>query len=228
VVGRVGGVPVTAVIAAHALSVARGARAVLHDIGFELAPGERLLIDGDSGAGKSTLLHALLGFVPRTQGRIALFGRDCVTEHDFAPMRGPVGLLFQDPDDQLLGPSVFEDVEFGPLNLGVEPHEAHQRAHAVLARVGIEPLSARPVHELSGGQKRLAALAGVLAMQPRVLLLDEPTAGLDEGAAVRVLDALMATALPMIIASHDPLCRTRLASRSLQLRDGRLQPAVLR
>lgn len=216
----------TAIVAVEQLSVVRGTRTVLDDVGFALAPGERLLIDGDSGAGKSTLLHALLGFVPRRRGRIALFSRDCVTEHDFAPMRGPIGLLFQDPDDQLLGPSVFEDVEFGPLNLGVEPHEAHQRAHAVLARVGIEHLSARPVHELSGGEKRLAALAGVLAMQPRVLLLDEPTAGLDESAATRVLEALLATALPMIVASHDPLCRTRLAMRSLQLRDGRLGPRV--
>lgn len=222
--GGLGGVAVTAIVAVEALSVARGVRPVLHDISFALAPGERLLIDGDSGAGKSTLLHALLGFVPRQRGRIALFGRDCVTEHDFAPMRGPVGLLFQDPDDQLLGPSVFEDVEFGPLNLGVAPADAHQRAHAVLARVGIEHLSARPVHELSGGEKRLAALAGVLAMQPRVLLLDEPTAGLDEAAATRVLDALLATALPLIVASHDPLCRARLATRCLHLRDGRLGP----
>lgn len=222
--GGLGGVPVTAIVEVEGLVVARGTRVVLQDIGFVLTSDERLLIDGDSGAGKSTLLHALLGFVPRRQGSIRLFGRHCVTEHDFAPMRGPVGLLFQDPDDQLLGPSVFEDVEFGPLNLGVEPHEAHQRAHRVLAQVGIEHLSARPVHELSGGEKRLSALAGVLAMQPRVLLLDEPTAGLDEGAAMRVLDALLATRLPMLVASHDPQCRARLATRSLRLDDGRLWP----
>lgn len=213
------------VIAVEGLCVLRGARQVLQDACFALAPDERLLIDGDSGAGKSTLLHALLGFVPRRAGRIELLGKPRETESDFAACRGPVGLLFQDPDDQLLGPSVFEDVEFGPLNLGLDPRQAHQRAHEALVRLDIAALSARPVHELSGGEKRLAALAGVLAMHPRVLLLDEPTSGLDEGAARRVLDALETARLPLIIASHDPLCRTRLATRALRLQGGHLRPA---
>lgn len=213
----------SAVLAVGGLAVARGDRFVLQDLSFALAPGERLLIDGASGAGKSTLLHALLGFVPVARGSIALLGRTCAGEGDFAALRGRVGLLFQDPDDQLLGPSVFEDVEFGPLNLGLAPEDAHRRAHAALAQLAIEHLAERPVHELSGGEKRLAALAGVLAMAPEVLLLDEPTAGLDAAAAERIVAALRATALPMIVASHDPYCRESLTSRALRLEAGRLR-----
>lgn len=213
------------VIAVRGLAVERGERAVLADVSFTLAASERLLVDGASGAGKSTLLHALLGFVPRAAGRIELLGRDCAAEADFAAARGPIGLLFQDPDDQLLGPTVFEDVEFGPLNLGLDPALAHRRAHESLQRLGIDALAERAVHELSGGEKRLAALAGVLAMAPLALLLDEPTAGLDHDNAQRLLAALLATGVPMIVASHDPLCRHELATRALALRDGRLHPA---
>jgi len=213
------------VVVVHGLTVQRGSRLVLDAVDFDLGAGERLLISGASGAGKSTLLHALLGFVPHQAERIELLDMLCRGEHEFEKRRGPVGLLFQDPDDQLLGPSVFEDVEFGPLNLGADPHEAHGRAHGMLARLGIAHLAERPVHELSGGEKRLAALAGVLAMQPAVLLLDEPTAGLDEAAAQRVLSSLSDTGLAMIVTSHDPQCRDRLASRTLDLVAGKLVPA---
>jgi cobalt/nickel transport system ATP-binding protein len=212
------------VIEVAGLAVERAGRSVLAGIDFHLDEGERLLIDGASGAGKSTLLHALLGFVERRGGRINLLGQPCGSEREFAALRGSVGLLFQDPDDQLIGPTVFEDVEFGPLNLGLDPHDAHRRAHASLERIGVAHLSERPVHELSGGEKRLAALAGVLAMQPSVLLLDEPTSGLDASAAERVVAALRAVELSLIVASHDPLCRQRLATRELVLRDGRLVP----
>lgn len=216
----------SALVCARELTVQRedvqGDRLVLDRVSLLLAPGERLFVVGASGAGKSTLLLALLGFVPITTGAIELLGRPCVQEADFAAARGPLGLLFQDPDDQLLGPTVFEDAEFGPLNLGLAPVEAHARAHAALDRVGIAALAERPVHQLSGGEKRLAALAGVLAMQPQVLLLDEPTAGLDEEAAERVLDVLAATGLTMIVASHDPQCVARLATRQMRLHAGRL------
>jgi cobalt/nickel transport system ATP-binding protein len=214
----------TPLLQADDLSVARGDRRVLDGVSLRVTAGERVFIDGASGAGKSTLLHALLGFVPRSGGSVHLLGQPCMQERDFAPLRGRVGLLFQDPDDQLLGPTVFEDVEFGPLNLGLPPVEAHQAAHGALARVGIDHLESRPVHELSGGEKRLAALAGVLAMQPHVLLLDEPTTGLDEVASTRVLEVLAATGLSMLVATHDAQCVARLATRVLTLRDGRLSP----
>lgn len=198
------------------LGVHRGGRPVLRELSLRLAAGERLLVQGASGAGKTTLLHALLGFVAAT-GDVRWFGRPMGSERDFAAVRGPVGLLFQDPDDQLLGPTVLEDVMFGPLNLGRPPAGARARAVQVLAGLGIADLAGRPVFELSGGEQRLAALAGVLAMDPRVLLLDEPTTGLDEDAAARVLDALAGSGLPMIVASHDPACGRRLATRTLAL-----------
>jgi cobalt/nickel transport system ATP-binding protein len=211
-------------IEARGLTVGRDGRVVLRDVGLDLAPGERLFIAGPIGAGKSTLLLALIGLLPRQSGRVRLFGATCDDEADFAPLRGPVGLLFQDPDDQLLGPTVLEDVEFGPLNRGAGAAQAHGAAHAALCQVGCEHLQARPVHALSGGEKRLVALAGLLAMQPRVLLLDEPTAALDAEAAQRVTDVLAATALPMIVASHDEACAARLATRRLRLVDRGLRP----
>lgn len=210
-------------IEVQGLCVQRGSRRVLDRVDLLLHEGERLLIDGPSGAGKSTLLHALLGFVPKQAGHISLLGQRCELERDFATRRGTVGLLFQDPDDQLLGPSVFEDAEFGPLNQGLSPARAHQLAHQALEQLGIHSLADRPVHALSGGEKRLAALAGVLAMQPRLLLLDEPTTGLDETSAHRLLQALLATGLPLLLASHDPLCRRHLASRRVHLHAGRLE-----
>jgi cobalt/nickel transport system ATP-binding protein len=219
---REGGPVSGALLEARGLTVRRGERTVLLAVDLELAPGERVFIDGASGAGKSTLLHALLGLVVPAGGSLRLLGRPCVSERDFAAVRGQLGLLFQDPDDQLLGPTVFEDAEFGPLNLGLTPVQAHAAAHRALVQVGIEHLAARPVHELSGGEKRLAALAGVLAMQPRALLLDEPTTGLDTAAATRLLDVLAATGLPMLVATHDAACVARLATRVLALADGRL------
>lgn len=205
-----------ALLEVDGLGVHRGGRTVLQGLSLRLEAGERLWVRGASGSGKTTLLHALLGFVSAT-GNVRWFGRPMGGERDYATVRGPVGLLFQDPDDQLLGPTVLEDVMFGPLNLGRTPADARALAGQVLAGLGITPLAGRPVFELSGGEQRLAALAGVLAMAPRVLLLDEPTTGLDDDACTRVIDALAGCGLPMIVASHDPACGQRLATRTLAL-----------
>lgn len=186
-------------------------------LNLELREGERLALSGPCGAGKSTLLHALLGLIPVLAGKIELFGRECRSEADFAPLRGPVGLLFQDSDDQLFCPTVLEDVAFGPLNQGHPPREAYRLAEQTLVRLGIETLAARVVQRLSGGEKRLAALAGVLAMQPRLLLLDEPTAALDTAMAARLIAILTDSGLPMIVASHDPHCISGLTTRTLFL-----------
>lgn len=204
-------------IDACGIRLTRGKRTVVGHLDLQLHAGERVFILGPSGAGKTTLLHALLGFVPLDAGRLSIFGQPCREERDFAPLRGPLGLLFQDAGDQLFGPTVREDVAFGPLNLGADAAEADRCAMTVLDRLGITRLAARPVHELSGGEQRLAALAGVLAMQPRVLLLDEPTTGLDAAASQRLLTVLAETGLPMLVASHDPACIDALASRHLAL-----------
>jgi len=206
--------------------VRRAGRAVLQGIDLQLEEGERVAVVGAVGAGKSTLLLAAAGLLDHESGTLGLLGQRCRTEDDFAPLRGPVGLLFQDPDDQLLGPTVLEDIEFGPLNLGWDAARAHDAADAALAQVGLAQLHDRPVHELSGGEKRLVALAGLLVMAPRLLLLDEPTVGLDERTAAQVVEVLRASGVSMLIATHDPRCVERLATRSAVLQDGRLQPAA--
>lgn len=209
--------PDTPLIEARGLSVSRRGRTVFGKLDIDVHAGERLFVLGPCGAGKSTLLQSLLGFVAIDAGHIRLLGRDCRREADFAPFRGPIGMLFQDSNDQLFGPTVLEDAAFGPLNQGLDPAAAQARAIEALLQVGIGDLAERPVHALSGGEQRLAALAGVLAMQPRVLLLDEPTASLDARSADHITTVLASSGLTMIVASHDDALIARLATRCLSL-----------
>jgi cobalt/nickel transport system ATP-binding protein len=204
-------------ILGRGLRLSRAGKVVVDAFDLELQAGERLFVLGASGAGKTTLLHSLLGFVPLAGGELQLLGRTCRSEKDFAPLRGPLGLLFQDAGDQLFGPTVAEDAAFGPLNQGATTAEAREIALQTLARIGIAHLAERPVYALSGGEQRLAALAGVLAMSPKVLLLDEPTTGLDEAASERLLGVLVDSGLSMIVASHDPACVGALATRRMTL-----------
>ena len=133
-------------------------------------------------------------------------------------MRARAGLLFQDSDDQLFCATVLEDVAFGPLNLGAKPADARRTALAALADLGLESLADRVTHKLSGGQKRLAALACVLAMRPQVLLLDEPTNGLDEATRERLIAILSALPQAMALVSHDSGFIDRLATRRVAMR----------
>jgi len=203
--------------------VRRGARTVLHGIDLDVSLGERVVVRGSIGVGKTTLLLAALGLIEHDSGEISLVNERCRRDAEFSKFRGEIGLLFQDPDDQLIGPTVLEDIEFGPLNLGWSAERAHEAADVALAQVGLDELAERPVHELSGGEKRLVALAGLLAMSPKLLLLDEPTASLDESTARRLLDILRSSSLSMLIASHDPLCIKALATRSVMLQGGTLR-----
>lgn len=206
-------------IDARGLCVRRGGRTVFEGVDLTLHPGERRFVLGPCGAGKSTLLLALLGFVPLAGGQLSLLGQPCRREADFIPLRGPVGLLFQDANDQLFGPTVLEDAEFGPLNQGLNRAAARAQAWAALQQVGIEALAERPVHALSGGEQRLAALAGVLAMKPTVLLLDEPTAALDPDSAARLTEVLTTSGLPMVVVAHDETLVSRLATHRQRLPD---------
>jgi len=203
--------------------VRRGGRTVLHGIDLDVSLGERVVVRGSIGVGKTTLLLAALGLIEHDSGEISLVNERCRRDAEFSKFRGEIGLLFQDPDDQLIGPTVLEDIEFGPLNLGWSAERAHEAADVALAQVGLDELAERPVHELSGGEKRLVALAGLLAMSPKLLLLDEPTASLDESTARRLLDILCSSSLSMLIASHDPLCIKALATRSVMLQGGTLR-----
>jgi cobalt/nickel transport system ATP-binding protein len=200
-------------------------REVLSGADLALRAGERLGLMGSNGAGKSTLLQLLVGLRRPTAGQVLAFGRERRTEADFTPVRAQVGLVFEDPDDQLFCPTVLEDVAFGPLNLGRTAREARADAAQALAALGLDGFQERVTHRLSAGEKRLVALATVLAMHPQVLLLDEPTNGLDEAARERLMTHLGGLTQAMVIVSHDRSLLQRLTHRRLWLGSGRLEPA---
>ena len=190
-----------------------------------LDAGERLAIVGDNGAGKTTLMRTLVGLETAEAGRIVAFGAERRREADFREVRIRAGYLFQDPDDQLFSPTVIEDVAFGPLNLGLSEAAAEARARAALARFDLGRLAERPTHRLSGGEKRLVALAAVMAMEPSVLLLDEPTNALDARHLALLSEILSGLEVAMVIVSHDRGFLERLATRAMVLDGGRLLPA---
>jgi cobalt/nickel transport system ATP-binding protein len=202
-------------------------RHVLGGVDFALYPGERVGLIGPNGAGKTTLLHLLVGLRRPSAGQVIVFGEERRVEADFIPVRARVGLIFQDPDDQLFCPTVLEDVAFGPLNLGRSPPEARADAEQTLDVLGLGGFSGRVTHRLSAGEKRLVALATVLAMRPDVLLLDEPTNGLDERSEGRLLEHLQGLGQAMLIVSHDRRLLKRLATRIVSLSDGRLVEVTL-
>lgn len=202
-----------------------GRAPVLAGASFQLHEGERLAINGHNGAGKSTLLRLMVGLLRPTAGAIIAFDASRQKEADFHEVRRRAGLVFQDPDDQLFCPTVAEDVAFGPLNLGQSRDEAMAQVDSVLSLLDLMYLRDRITHKLSGGEKRLVTLAAVLAMSPAVLLLDEPTNALDEENEARLVEILQSLPQAMVIVSHDPHFRRKLATRSLVLRGGVLGAA---
>ena len=178
-------------------------RRLVHDhLDFRLEEGEKIGLVGPNGAGKTTLFHLIVGLLTPLSGEIEIFGKPCRQERDFWEVRERIGLLFQDPDDQLFCPTVAEDVAFGPLNLGKSRQEVQQIVRRTLRLLDLEHLEDRVTHHLSGGEKRLVSLATVLSMEPEVLLLDEPTAGLAEEMVERLGDILKEHVHTCIIISH--------------------------
>jgi len=180
-----------------------GGRPVLRDLDFRLYAGDRVGIIAPNGSGKTTLFHLIVGLVKPLSGRVKIFGREVCTEKDFAEVRGRVGLLFQDADDQLFSPTVLEDVAFGPLNLGKSKEEAAAIARRTLASLGLGGFEDRITFKLSGGEKRLVSLATVLAMEPEVLLLDEPANGLDVKTRAALVIILRGLKLSYVLISHE-------------------------
>jgi len=184
-----------------------GGITALAELNLTIARGRRLAILGPNGAGKTTLLLHLNGTLRPSAGQVLLDG--AATGHSRAALaawRRRVGLVLQDADDQLFAASVAEDVSFGPLNLGLDEAEAAERVAQALAALGIADLADRPPHMLSYGQKKRVAIAGAVAMRPQVLLLDEPTAGLDHHGAVHLLAALErleAEGTTLVFTTHD-------------------------
>lgn len=200
---------------------------VLNGASFTLQEGERLCITGHNGAGKSTLLRMMVGLLKPNKGTIKAFGEVCGKDKDFHSVRQRAGLVFQDADDQLFCPTVAEDIAFGPLNQGKSVEEAMQIVTNLLQDWELGYLQDRITHKLSGGEKRLVALASVLAMEPEVLLLDEPTNALDENNEERLVEILQSLPQAMVLVSHDPHFRRKIGNRTLRLNEGQLiEPAA--
>ena len=176
--------------------------AAIKNISFTVHHGESVGIIGANGAGKSTLLLLLMGVMFPDDGEV-LVGDVRVTKKTLPLVRQRLGMVFQDPDDQLFMTTVYDDVAFGPRNYKLDEKEVENRVAMALALVGITHLKGRAPYRLSGGEKRAASIASVLSMQPDVLIMDEPTAGLDPQARRRVIDYLKSFAHTKIIASHD-------------------------
>ncbi|NOD64310.1 MULTISPECIES: energy-coupling factor ABC transporter ATP-binding protein [unclassified Ruegeria] len=202
-----------------------GQASVLDGASLSLDPGQRLSIAGPNGAGKSTLFRIALGLQKPTAGRVIALGKDRRAEADFHEVRREIGLVFQDPDDQLFCPTVAEDIAFGPLNLGRSKAEALAIVDKVLSDLDLMHLRDRITHKLSGGEKRLVTLATVLAMEPQALLLDEPTNALDTKNEARLLDILKDLPQAILLVSHAPSFRSALAPDTLELRNGKLVSA---
>ena len=174
----------------------------LQGVALRIAPGEKVALVGPNGAGKSTLMLHLNGILQAGAGRVSVCGLP-IRKDTLGQVRAAVGLVFQDPDDQLFSPTVFEDVAFGPLHMGLPEAEVHGRVERALAAVGMQAYAPRVSHHLSVGEKKRIAIATVLAMQPEILVLDEPSAGLDPRARRGLINLLRDLPQTMLVSTHD-------------------------
>ena len=189
----------------------------LENVDLQLKEGERVALVGPNGAGKSTLLHLMAALDFAKEGEVWIAGKK-VERRGAAEARKQVGFLFQDPDDQVFMPSVYEDVAFGPLNMGLPEEEVRARVDRALEAVGAAHLAKRVPQNLSLGEKKRVAMAGLLSMSPPVLLLDEPTANLDPQGRRALVNVLMGLKQSMVIATHDLTVAFELADRAIVLK----------
>jgi len=195
--------------------------AVLHDVDFEVAPGERVAVLGPNGAGKTTLMLHLNGILLPSSGTVEIGGTP-LTRETTREIRRRVGLVFQDPDDQLFMPTVGEDVAFGPANFGVRGDELAARVDRALAQVGLAGAAEQAPQRLSLGQRRRAAIATILSMDVDVVVLDEPTSNLDPSARRELSATLGALDATVIVVTHDLPYALELCPRALVLDGGRV------
>lgn len=194
---------------------------VLDDISLHMQAGERVALVGPNGAGKSTLMLHLNGILRAESGAIHLCGYD-LSDATLRAIRRTVGLVFQNPDDQLFSPTVFEDVAFGPIYQGCSSEEIHRRVATALAAVHMEGYADRISHHLSVGEKKRIAIATVLSMDPEILVLDEPTAGLDPRARRSFMNVLSELNQTMLVATHDLALVRELFPRTIVMVSGRI------
>jgi cobalt/nickel transport system ATP-binding protein len=195
-------------------------RQALHHINLRVTSGERVALVGPNGAGKSTLLLHLNGLL-KGVGHLRIQAFE-VNERNIRHVRALVGLVFQDPDDQLFSPTVFDDVAFGPIYMGLAPLVIRERVNKSLALVGMEEYGPRASHHLRVGEKKRAAIATVLAMEPPILALDEPSAGLDPQARRELIRLLASLPQTMLISSHDLRLVEELCPRTIILDEGQI------
>ena len=193
----------------------------LHGIDLSVAPGERVALLGPNGSGKTTLMLHLNGILTPSAGEVRIGGVP-VGRSTVAEIRRRVGIVFQDSDDQLFMPNVRDDVAFGPANLGLSGEELEARVSEALRAVDMEHVTDRPPHHLSAGQKRRVALAGVLAMRPEVLVLDEPSTNLDPQARRDFGRLIKRLELTVLLATHDLPYAHQLCTRAILINQGRI------
>lgn len=206
-------------IAIHELGFSYPDKAdVLQNISLRIHPGDRVGLIGSNGAGKTSLFLSICGILQPISGQITLLNRP-VIPGEFRP---EIGLVFQNPNDQLFSASVWDDVAFGPQNMGLSGSELSDRVRTALDLTGVQDLETRPPHHLSGGQKRMVAIATVLAMQPQIILYDEPSANLDLRARRRLIHFLQASQETLLISSHDLELILEVCDRVILMDEGRI------
>ena len=191
----------------------------LKGVNLSLKSGEKIALVGANGSGKTTLLLHIAGVLEAQSGKI-FYDNIEINSKNSKILRKNVGLIFQDSDDQLLMPSVLEDVAFTPVAYGENVTEAHKTASEILASLGISKLSSRPPHKLSGGEKRMVTFAGILAKDPKILALDEPTANLDPKARRKVTNFLRNCGKIILLATHDLDMAVEVCERAFIISDG--------
>lgn len=199
-------------------------RLALDELTITIAPGERLGIIGPSGAGKSTFLLHLNGVLLASSGVVRIDG-EAVHRGNLRKIRGRVGMVFQNPDDQLFTPTVAEDVAFGPRNMGCSPEETHERVSLALSQMRLEGYEQRSTHDLSFGEKRRVALATVLAMRPQVIALDEPFANLDPGMVEQLVGLIRGLDATIILISQEIIPALASVDRLAVFHEGRIAAA---
>lgn len=197
---------------------------VFKRLNFVLKEGEKVGIIGPNGSGKTTLLHLIVGILKPFKGEIKIFDKVRKDEKDFREVRKKIGLIFQNPDDQLFSPTVAEDIAFGPLNLGKPREEIYKIIKDTLAALGLQGFENRITYRLSEGEKKLVAIGTILSMKPQVFLLDEPTTDLDERNRERIIDIIKGLSTSYIIASHDVDLLKKTTNTVYRLKDSGLNP----
>ena len=198
----------------------------LNNVNLQIKKGEKIAVMGANGAGKSTLFSHFNGLTEPTSGHVEIDGEKIIFERDeLLKVRQKVGIVFQDPNDQLFAPTVKEDVAFGPMNLGLDYDEVKKRIAESLEMVGMSGFEDKTPHHLSGGQQKRVAIAGIVAMRPEIMILDEPTAGQDPEGVDKVLDILNnlnKEGMSIVISSHDIEMVNQFADKIFVLHHGEI------